>query len=310
MDKLIQLFVEEMVDKLKRSVMFDEETKVINDLRSDLQNTNIGDYSPLFKFNVEEVFRTYRVIVSTKHKAEIPIAFLYRPLEFIDKNTFGGYDITNNFIWVSMYQLANFADKYEGLKTLAINFFEHPNILSVLHHEVAHFNFKNTFPSEDEYMKFRDKDYQDKSQSEEEYNSFLQEFLSYIKCEKIYLDTKADLENFFKERSGNKHILNLYLNLKQYKDQERVVNDLLTLARDYEFEEKYGVKQKTPEELKELEDDKQYLLTGEAKKRADARLKELFTTGIKHYIYMEDLPRIRAEYEELKKLSDEMKKHK
>lgn len=75
------------------------------------------------------------------------------------------------------------------------------------------------------------------------------------------------------------------------------------------MKKKYGFKQKTPEELKELEDDKQYLLTGEAKKQADARLKELFTTGVKHYIYMEDLPRIRAEYEELKKLSDEMKKH-
>lgn len=239
----------------------------------------------------------------------MPVAFLYSPLEFIDKNSFGGYDITNNFIWVSMYKLANFADKYEGLKTLSINFFEHPNILSILHHEVAHFNFKNTFSSEDEYMKFRNKDYQDRSQSEEEYNSFLQEFLSYIKYEKIYLNTKADLEKFFSERSDNKHIHNLYLNLKQYKNQEKVISDLLTLARNYEFEEKYGFKQKTPEELKELEDDKQYLLTGEAKKQADARLKELFTTGVKHYIYMEDLPRIRAEYEELKKLSDEMKKH-
>lgn len=158
-------------------------------------------------------------------------------------------------------------------------------------------------------MKFRNKDYQNRSQSEEEYNSFLQEFLSYIKYEKIYLNTKADLEKFFSERSDNKHIHNLYLNLKQYKNQEKIISDLLTLARNYEFEEKYGFKQKTPEELKELEDDKQYLLTGEAKKQADARLKELFTTGVKHYIYMEDLPRIRAEYEELKKLSDEMKKH-
>lgn len=62
MDELMQLFVEEMVDKLKRYIMFDEEIKVINDLRNDLQNTVIGDYSPLFKFNVEEVFRTYRII--------------------------------------------------------------------------------------------------------------------------------------------------------------------------------------------------------------------------------------------------------
>lgn len=311
MDELMQLFVEEMVDKLKRSIMFDEETKVINDLRNDLQNTNENDFITSLKCNAEEAVRTYSIVASVNHLAPMPIFFLYNKLDFIDSKSFGGYDITNNFIWISMFKSVYAKENtFDFLKRASIQIFNHPNILASLHHEVAHFNFKNSFPTEEDYMNFRNEDYKDKSQSKEEYNSFLQEFLSYIESEKLYLDTKEDIEKFFKDRASNLHIHNLYLNLKQFKNQEEVMEDLLVLAGNYKLEEEYGIKQKGPEELRELRKSKDHVLTGEAKKRADARLKELFTTGIKHYIYMEDLPRIRAEYEELKKLNDEMKKHK
>lgn len=61
MDELMQLFVEEMIDKLKRSIMFDEETKVINDLRNDLQNTNKNDFITSLKCDAEEAVRTYSI---------------------------------------------------------------------------------------------------------------------------------------------------------------------------------------------------------------------------------------------------------
>lgn len=147
----------------------------------------------------------------------------------------------------------------------------------------------------------------DKSKLEEDYDFFLREIFDYTKSNRIYLITKEDIEYFLKIRSDCQQIHNVYLNLKQQSDQENAIEDLLNLVRNYVMEKEYGIKQKSPEELEEMRQDKSYVLTGEAKKRADARLKELFTTGIKHYIYMEDLPRIRAEYEELKKLSDKMK---
>lgn len=97
MDELMQLFVEEMIDRLKRSIMFDEETKVINDLRNDLQNTNKNDFITSLKCDAEEATRTYSIVASVSHLATMPIFFLYDKLDFIDIKSFGGYDITNKF---------------------------------------------------------------------------------------------------------------------------------------------------------------------------------------------------------------------
>lgn len=97
MDELMQLFVEEMIDRLKRSIMFDEETKVINDLRNDLQNTNKNDFITSLKCDAEEATRTYSIVASVSHLAPMPIFFLYDKLDFIDIKSFGGYDITNKF---------------------------------------------------------------------------------------------------------------------------------------------------------------------------------------------------------------------
>ena len=225
MQELIEQFRLEMMSKLfeniPRFLQWRQESLIINKIIEGLKNLQETDVIAN-KYTQKLLYENLDLIIL---EVGFNVNFLYNP-DARFENKLGSYSRLTDSIFLNLKNMnINKTNNFLNDKNALIyNLQFNDELISILHHELAHRAFHNKFPDNYSFLKFKHRDYDMRGiDSIDEQNSILQELFHYATLTKgVSIDSPAEFFKFLLllSKSDNlydKEVLNTILSIQDFE---------------------------------------------------------------------------------------------